>query len=157
MTKKDDSLNLTKLEDDPIWKEACDIAEYVYSLLDQFPEDEKWYSVTKLKSASNDLMFFAAQACSSKMPPTQQYDWDHMRRALGSLRTMYRFVAARRKYVALEPEIMVRMSKLNKEVDKRLQKAHKEAKKLNREEMDQWRKKYQLWKEANEYKDRAIK
>lgn len=155
MTKKDDSLNLIKLEDDPIWKEACDIAEYIYSVIDDLPDEEKYTTKFKLRSAANDLIFFAAQACSGAMPSVKQNDWGYVRRTLGGLKTMYRFASVRQKFINLEPEIMIRITKLSKEVDKRLEEAHRETKEYEEKETGQWRERYQLWKEASEFKDKA--
>lgn len=134
-----------KLEDNPMWKEACDLAEYVYGKLHELPEEEKWHTTSKLRSSANELMFYCSQALSNANPAGLEYDWGNTKRSAGSLKTMYRF-AGRQGFIELEPEIMVRLNKLIELIDVEIEKSYKTTKEYNDKDLERWREKYKLWK-----------
>jgi site-specific recombinase XerD len=138
-----------KLEDNPLWREACDLAEYVYGLLHEFPEEEKFDTVAKLRHASNDLMFNTAQAVSNKAPAGAEYEWSYVLRNINSLKTMYRF-AGRQKCIKLDPEIMVRCDKLAKQANTEIEKAAAKTKANEKKQLDLWREQYRLWRKMHE-------
>lgn len=140
----------TKLEENELWKEVCDLAEHIYSKLDEFTEEEKWHTETKLRSSANNLMFDVSQAAANiNLPGTgAEFDWRNARRQAYTLKTMYRF-AGRQKFIELEPEVMVRLDKIIKQIDKEFEKAHRQTFEYNKKEFELWQKRYDLWKNAS--------
>lgn len=139
---------LERLEDNALWQEVCSLTEYMYSKLHGFPEEEKWETERKLRTAANDLMFYAAQAISNASPSLTEFDWGNVRRSAGALKTMYRF-ACRQKFIELEPEIMVRLSKLMKRIEAEVTKAYKQTEANNKKDIELWQKRYTMQKAAN--------
>ncbi len=137
---------LEKLEDEPMWIEACQLAEHIYGLLHLLPDDEKWNTTTKLQNSANDLMFFVSQALGNPNVASVEYDWANSRKAASGLKTMYRF-AGKQKFIDLDPEIMVRLNNIIGQVDKRIIKSNELNHQSNIEEISHWRKKYENSKE----------
>lgn len=135
-----------KLEDEPLWREACDLAEYLYGKLHEFPEEEKWQTQSKLRSAANDLMYYVAQGLGNPNPNSSEYDWGYARRSAGSAKTMYRF-AGRQKFIDLDPGVMVRIDKVIDQIDAQFAKSSKKSEDYNRKDIEHWRKKYEISKE----------
>lgn len=149
------SAKLGKLEDDALWREASDLAEFMYGKLDEFPEEEKWNTVSKLRSNANELLNLVGLAAGNANPFGEEYDWQTARKYASGLKTMYRF-AGRQKFIELDPAIMVRLDKLIDQVDSQIKTAKKqgeiERKKGDAErekDVDAWREKHKLWKEIN--------
>lgn len=131
-----------------LWREACDIAEYMYGILHEFPEEEKWDSERKLRTSANDVMYYTAQAIANGTPTGGEYDWANARKSLSTLLTMYRF-AGRQKMIKLDPEMMVRLEKLFAKLDNETDKATKLTKAYNDNDLEFWRAKYELMKKAH--------
>ncbi len=136
---------LVRLEDEPMWVEACALAEYIYSILHLLPEEEKWNTTLKLRNSANDLMFYVSQGLSNTSPAAVEYDWAGVRKHASGLKTMYRF-AGKQDFIDLDPEIMVRLNKLLEDVDSKVLAAIKQTKDANIAEVEHWRQKYKLWK-----------
>lgn len=140
-----------KLEDNAIWKESFKLAEYIYEKLAEFPSEEEFNTTSKLRNSANDLIFAVSQAIGVEATPSSaEYDWSSARRYLFSLKTMYRF-ACRQQFIELDPEIMVSLDKLIKQVEENQQKARKKLEKKikaqYKQDMEPWLEKYKLWKE----------
>lgn len=141
---------IDKLEDSPAWKEALNVAEYMYEKLPDFPIEEEWNTTRKIRNAANDLIFAVSQAIGGQVSHSAgEYDWGQVRRHLFSLKTMYRF-ACRQKFIELEPEIMVSLDNLIRHTDSELENASKITKEHYRRDMEPWLEKYRLWKEMQE-------
>lgn len=154
MTKKTPSA--ARLEDMPLWKEVCDLAEYIYSTLHQFPVEEKWNTQNKLRASANDLMFVTSQALGNSSPSGGEYEWGQARKHLAGLKTMYRF-AGRQHFIELDPEIMVRLQAVDKQLDGQIRSAYAKTQSFNEEEMDRWQAKYKMWGHMNgKSKDRSV-
>jgi hypothetical protein len=136
-----------KLETEPLWKEACSLAEYMYGKLAEFPEEEKWQSENKLRTEANNLLYFISQGLGNASPSNREYEWGLARRSISALKTIYRF-ATRQKFIELEPEIMVRLDGLLKLIDVEVAKAYADTEAYNKQDMADWRKKYELAKKA---------
>jgi hypothetical protein len=144
MTRK--KLHLTKLEDDPIWKEACALAEYMYAHLHTLPEEEKWETQHKLRGSANDMMYYTSQAIGLGWLQGATYEWSQVRKFANALKAMCRF-AGRQGMLELEPDIMVRLDAFIKQVDQKFSAALKETEATNKEEMEDWRKQYVMWQQ----------
>lgn len=154
MTQKNDT-KLGKVEDDPLWREVNELAEFMYDRVKDFGFDEKWDIARRLKSESCDLLNMIGMAAGNANPIGAEYDWGTARKYASGLKTMYRF-AGRQKYIELDPAIMVRLDKLITQIDERLAKAeqHSEAKRKQndreqQQDLEVWREKHRLWKEMN--------
>lgn len=152
MTEQTGAKKPHKLEDDPLWREANELAEYFYGKLAEFPEEEKWHTASKLHNAAADFVFWMGLSLSNVSATGQEHDWAHARKYTGALKTMYRF-AGRQHFIDLDPQIMVRLNKLLEQIDDRIEqgKAKSEAFQATESEKDlrPWLKKYQIWKEMS--------
>ncbi len=137
-----------KLEDEPLWKETNALAELLYTKLDSFPSDEKWYSASKLRYAIVDLVFTLSQALGSGSLVGSEYEWRAARKHASSMKAMYRF-AGRNKFIDLDPSVMVRMDDLIKSIDLNINDAQKATKETEKRDMEPWLEKYRIWKEIS--------
>ena len=137
------ALIVGKLEDNVLWQEACAIAEYMYGILHEFPEEEKWDTERKLRSAANDVMYYVAQAVANGLPASAEYDWANARKSVSTVKTLYRF-AGRQKMIEFDPETMVRLDKLLATMDNETTKAYENTEEYNRQELARLRKHYEL-------------
>ena len=136
----------SSIETDPIWKEACDLCDYVYSILSELPEDEKWDTTRKLRGSANDLMFSVAQAVGNVSPSGTEFDWGNARKHAVALKTMYRF-AGRQKFIELNPSIMIRLDKIIRDVSTASNEAYAISEGFMREDFKNWLKKLEIQKE----------
>ncbi len=90
-------------------------------------------------------MFYVAMALGNAGPSNIEYDWGQTRKYIYALITLYRF-AGRLKFIDLDPDIMVRLKKLNDQIDAQVNHAYKQTDTFNRKELERWRKKYQMSK-----------
>lgn len=128
---------------DALWREASDIAEYIYGKLHELPDEEQWQTGARLRSEANGLMYFTACAVGSTAAASQESDWGYVRRAATALRVVYRF-ACRQKFFILDPEIMVRLDALLKQADAAIAESRRRIEKENRKDFEYWQKKYEL-------------
>ncbi len=107
-----------ELRSNPIWKDTYEIVEHIYSKIDDlitnFP-DEQWNIASKLRNAASDSLFCVSQAVGNA-PEMSEYDWNNARKNIFSLQSMYIF-ATKQKFIELEPEIIVKLDKLLKEIE----------------------------------------
>lgn len=151
MTAKAGHTPSGKLEDNALWREGCDLAEYMYGKLHELPEEEKWDSEAKLRHAASDVMFYLAQAIGNASPGNVEYDWGNVRKCVYGLKTIYRFVC-RQKFIALEPAVMVRIDHLINEVDVQIQKAYEQTAARNKQDLEQYRAVIEAAKQARKEK-----
>ena len=140
--------NEKKLTENRLWKEANAIAEYMYGRLEEFEQtpDEKWNTERKIRNATNDVIFFIAQAVGNFVPDAAEYDWNNARKNLFALRTMYTF-AHKQKFIALNPEIVVKIDELLANIDAEIAATKDAITSKTRKDMEPWLEKYRLWKE----------
>lgn len=139
-------VQINKQEDSAVWKEANALAEYIYSILDKIPQED-WSVASKLRISSTDMIFYCSQAINNTNPSGQEFDWGYTRKAVGTSKTLYRFVG-RQKLIKLDPEIMVRFDRLIDLIDIEVQKAYDQTAAQSEKELDVWRKKHKLSKEV---------
>lgn len=133
-------------EKEPLWVLANEIAEYMYAILSQLPEEERWDTTSKIRATANNLLFYIAESIGSGGPTTMEYEWGDARKYAVALKTMYRF-AGRQKFVEIEPEVMVKLDKCIDMIDSELQSAYEMTEKASQDELEIWRDRYRLWKE----------
>jgi hypothetical protein len=60
---------------------------------------------------------------------------------------MYRF-AGKQKFIELDPQIMVRLTKLIEQIDTKVMAAYKQTKEHNQADFEQWHERYKMWGET---------
>lgn len=128
-----------------IEKTANELADYIYGKFHEFPEEEKWVTVNKLRNAANELMFYVAQAAGNIAPTGAEYEWSNAHKNANALRTSYLF-ATKQEYIDLDPEIIVKIDDLMRCIKEQSKEAAKLAEAANNKELEHWRKKYKIWK-----------
>jgi hypothetical protein len=147
---------LTKLETDPIWLSADKIANYTLDILEEFPEDEKWEVVSKLKANATNLLFSLSWAIGSATTIGQVYDWGAARKYAVSLRA-FLHLSNKRQLFKTDPQIMVELDKLIDDIGTETKKAAKDARLAEADEESTWLKRYEFWRKANDQEDKARK
>jgi site-specific recombinase XerD len=132
-----------------LWREANAIAEHMYDKISAFPEEEKWYSAVRIKTATLDMLFHTSAALGGSSSSTTGTDWSYARKGLSALRTLYPFVA-KQGFLELEPEIVVRLDKMMDLVDKEVHKNYEAVEEFNEADLDHWRERYELWKKTDD-------
>ena len=145
--------NLEKVEDMPLWKEANDIAEYMYGLLPDFPAEEEWHTRVKLHNNSVDFIFWAGLALGNVNPTGREFDWGNFYKYTVSLKTMYRF-AGRQRFIKLDPAMMVRLDKLQEQITAQIEQSYAQNEDYRRTESEKdlkpWQERYEIWKKLGE-------
>ncbi|HSW80039.1 MAG TPA: four helix bundle protein [Candidatus Saccharimonadales bacterium] len=138
-----------KLRANPLWKDTYELVVYIYDkideILDNFP-DEKWTTAIKLRNSANDSLFYVAQSVGNTIAEGAEYDWGNARKSLFALQTMYVF-AGKRKFIQLDPEVVVKIDELLEKIDTGIETSKKEADNKTKKELEPWLEKYRLWKE----------
>ncbi|HUS26403.1 MAG TPA: hypothetical protein VMY99_03585 [Nevskiaceae bacterium] len=139
------SSQLVSAEDLALYEEVFGVAEYMYSKLPEIPLEEKWDTTAKLRRLANDLLFSTSQAVGNTSPTGSEYDWGAAHKHAFSLRAMYR-LGGRQKFINLEPEMMLKLDRLIKQLDSRVDGAYKQTDTYNKNDLEHWRSKYKLAK-----------
>lgn len=134
---------------EPLWREANDVANYMYEKGRDFPESETWYAASKLHAATLDMLFYVSEALGGTLPSTIAADWSNARRAVAAIRTIYPF-SAKQGFIELEPEIVVRLDKLLQLIDQEVQKTDVWMTQAMDTDLAQWREKYKIWKKIDD-------
>lgn len=130
-----------------ILDQTTTLAEYMYSKLDEFPEEERWHTANKIRTASNDLLFYVAQATGSSTPAGPDYEWGSASKHLEALKTLYRF-AGRQGFIKIEPEIMLKIDSISEMIQQELVKSNLKTESASKKDMDDWLKRYKIWNET---------
>ena len=125
---------LSQVEDSVMWKETNYVVAQIYDILSDLPDDEKWQTTFRLRSAANELLFVVTQALANSAPTRTEYEWSSARRAVHALKTMYRF-AGRQKFIKVDPDIMLALDRIVKGVDKEVLNAYQRTKDFNKQEL----------------------
>jgi hypothetical protein len=115
-----------ELEKIPLWKLVTKIANYADDLLVELPEVEKWGMESKIRGRSLDLTSDIAEAYGSIDPRDQKWLFGAARRDLFGLKNSLK-AAHRRKYVNIDPDIMVAIDQAVDQVDKEIQRSIEEV------------------------------
>lgn len=104
---------------DKIWRSVYELAQQVYDIVDAIivahPE-EAWATASKMRNAANDSLYYASQAAGVTKPVLGLHDWYAARKNLFALKSMYTF-AGRRRMIVLDPDIVVTIDDLLREID----------------------------------------
>lgn len=136
-----------ELRFNPMWKETYEIVEYIYGkivdLISNFP-DEQWNTASKLRNAASDSLFYVSLAVGNISEMSGEYDWNYARKYLFLLQSMYIF-ATKQKFLELEPEIIVKIDKLLREIEVQIKQSKRKEEERNKKELERWLEKYRLW------------
>lgn len=141
-----------KVRDDSFWKDVYALAIRFYAIGDEvikIAPSEEWRTVSKLRNAASDSLFYASQAVGNSAPEAASYDLNFTRKNLFALQSMYTF-ATKQAYIELDPELVVKIDKIISEIDTRITLSKEEAKKKNDEELQPWLEKYRLWQKMQD-------
>lgn len=105
-----------KLEDDELWKAAIKLAEETYNLIQEFPDEEKFGMISKLRSRSFEVSSDIAEAVGTINPRDRKHSLELARRSLFSLKNVFK-LAARTEIYNVEPEIFLLIDKLVDDLD----------------------------------------
>ena len=145
-----------KLEQEPLWKEAFEIAEYMYGTLPGFPHGEEWGVAAKMRSASADCLLWVSFALGNPGTTSREYEWASARKHACALKAMY-LLATRQQFVVLEPAVVVRLDKLIFQIDAErldaIEQDEKQAAMERQKELKSWLEKYEIWKKLKEERD----
>jgi hypothetical protein len=123
-----------KLEDTPLWQLSNEVAEHVYARLTEMPEEERWDTTAKLRTAASQLLYNIAVALGNTAPASTEYDWAQANKQLFGLKTMYRF-AGRQHFFKIDPDIMLKLDELIRIVEDETAKAFKQSKAASQREI----------------------
>lgn len=115
-----------KLEADDLWRGVVALAEKMYELLGNFPEEEKYGIAGKLRSSAFNSTSDIAEAIGCIEPNTRCYYLGMLRKDLLALKNAYRF-AARQSVFKMDPEVMLTVDNFLDEVNKRLHQVQKDV------------------------------
>jgi hypothetical protein len=127
--------------------ETLDVVGYMYGKLAELPEEEKWDTQAKLRTAANETLYYLSLAIGNLEPTTTEYEWGSAHKHAYTLLTMYRF-AGKQSFLELDPDILLRLSKIIDAVKRGTENAMQASAKKDAKEMENLRNKYALWKEA---------
>ncbi len=136
-------LKLVKTQ--PLLEEVFLIAEYMYGILAELPEEEEWATTAKLRSSCQDLLYYVALADGNSEPIGAKYDWSSAHKYASALRTLYRF-AGKQNFVEFEPSLIVRLDKVIADIDTATVKVSVWAKQLDQQQLADLREKYEISK-----------
>lgn len=100
-----------RLEDDPLWRMASEIALYAYSQLQNFSEDEAYGMEPKLRDRSFDLTADLAEAVGSVDPRDKTYYYGMALRDTYGVRNTL-IMANKTGMLNVEPAIFVKLERL---------------------------------------------
>jgi four helix bundle protein len=117
-----------KLEDSKLWHLASVIAEEAYSVLDEFPEEEKWGMQNHLRQAAFDLTSDIAEAEGTFDPRDGHYSFSRARKSAFALKNIYK-LAHKTELLTLNPDAMVNIDRLVALIDAETEKSDAAIKK----------------------------
>ena len=140
-----------KLRSDPFLKDILALAEYIYEKASEVSNangDEKWMTESKLRSSSNDVVFYTAQAVSCNAHESAAFEWNSAKKHLFAVQTMYLF-AVNQKFIEVDPEIVVKIDDILEKMEKLIEDSNKIIDDRNKKELEPWLEKYRIWQEIN--------
>lgn len=135
-----------KVQASDIIELTTEIAQYMYDILPDFPEEERWHSASKIRMAAMDLLFFASLGAGGEGAAASEHEWRYAAKNVSALKTIYRF-AGRQGFVKIDPDMMLKLDEAGEIIQKELKKTQRSAAEDERKELEPWLKKYKIWKE----------
>lgn len=120
------------------------LSDFIFELIDELPNSESALKL-RLQYIAVDISFYLL-LCDGARDKSVAHEWCSARNHAVAFRGLYR-LAGRRGLFKIQPEIMVRVDELIKEIDYNITKAEENTKQQEQSEMEPWLKKYKIWKE----------
>jgi len=139
------------MKESPLLEQIAAIAKSMYGIADAIELnaiDEKWRTANKIKNAANDSYFYVAQVVGAGKNNALEFDCITARKHLNTLKSMYIF-ATKQDLTELDPELVVNIQNLVKEIDSAKEAAKTEMQRKTEEELKPWLEKYQIWQEIS--------
>ncbi len=102
---------LPKLENDKLWRIASQITVYAYSVLQDFPDEERYGMQANLREQSFDLTTDIAEATGSLDPRDRAFSYGKALQDAYSVRNTL-IIAGKTDILAIEPSIIVHLDSL---------------------------------------------
>ena len=131
--------------------EIAAIAASMYDVANRIEAEdleEKWRTVSKIKNAANDSYFYVAQVVGAGENNALEFDCINAHKHLNTLKSMYVF-ASKQDMTELDPELVVKIEKLIKEIDSLKEASETEIKRKTDEELKPWLEKYRIWQKIS--------
>lgn len=141
--------NLKSFEEEPVYIATVSVTNYVYSILDQFPEDEKFGIIYRLRTQANTVLTDASIATGNLTHHSNEYEWSTLHKNSIALKTLHDF-AVGQEYITDNPEFNINISLIITEAKKNFESANKKTEKFNKKDQDSWSKRYAEWTEMRE-------
>ena len=127
--------------------QSIEVASYIYKVLPDFPAEEEWNTVSKLRNAANDLMFYCAEAEGQLDKHSAKYEWGSACKSASGLSALCRFTI-KQKFIDFDLDIMVAIENLISATKANYQIALQLDDEKEEKQMDNWLKRYKIWKET---------
>lgn len=128
-------------------EQSFEIANYIYSILPDFPAEEIWNTVSKLRTSANDLVFYCAEAESDPDTGAAHYEWSRARKSASGLSILCR-LSIKQGLFNIDPKIIVTLDKLSDSFSKKYALSKLKDDEREQKTMDNWLKRYKIWKET---------
>lgn len=131
--------------------DAAAIAHEIYAIANIIENefvDEKWRTVSKLKSAANDAYFDVANVVGAGENNSLEYDCINARKHLVGLKSMYIF-ASKEGMIKIDPQLVVDIDRLVAKIEFEMSASQDEMKRKNEEELKPWLEKYRIWQKIS--------
>ena len=99
------------LSNNELWLQATQLCEYAYSILDDFPEEERWGMQSLLRKHAFTLSNDIAKACADDDPRNVYHSLNYASRDLHGLKNALT-MAKRAKLISPDPQMMLIIEKL---------------------------------------------
>jgi hypothetical protein len=141
--------NLKNFEEDLVYKATISVTNYVYSILDQLPEDEKFGIIYRLRTQANTVLGDASLAVGNLTHLGNEYEWSTLHKNSIALKALHD-LAVGQEYISNNPEFNINISLIITEAKKNFESSKKKAEKFNKKDQDSWSKRYAEWTKMRE-------
>jgi site-specific recombinase XerD len=128
-------------------EDASEIASAMYeaaSTIEITDLDEKWRTVSKLKSAAIDAYFYVAQIAGAGESQSTEFDCMSAKKYLSTIKSLYVF-ASKQHLIDLDPSLVVQIDNAIETISSELVASEQERTRRSEADMAPWLEKYRIW------------
>jgi site-specific recombinase XerD len=128
-------------------EDASEIASAMYeaaSTIEITDLDEKWRTVSKLKSAAIDAYFYVAQIAGAGESQSTEFDCMSAKKYLSTIKSLYVF-ASKQHLIDLDPSLVVQIDNAVETISAELVASEQERTRRSEADMAPWLEKYRIW------------
>lgn len=138
--------NLKSFEEDSVYIAVVSAADYIYSILDQLPEEEKFGIIYRLRTQANTVLTDASIAIGNLIHHSNEYEWSTLHKNSIALKTLHD-LAVGQEYITNNPEFNINISLIITEAKKKFESSKKKTEEFNKKDQGSWSKRYTEWTE----------